>query len=167
MAVTKIEINGSLVGIVGLDACFEEVRSLNVTDGEALTDLLFRRVKEDNYIPANMETRYREALLTEYRVFTGEIEREIQAGAPDRIRLYGSSCFRCEKLDEMVKDILSKAGIKADYLLVGDIRETARAGIITTPALTVNGKTILAGRVPSRNDLEKLLLTALDVHEKT
>ena len=167
MPVTKIEINGSLVGIIGLDACFEEVRSLGMADGESVKELLLRKVKEENYVPTSMEASYKEALFAEYRIFTGEIERQSQAPAFARIRLYGSSCFRCERLDEMVKDVLSRAGIRADYLHIGDIRETAQAGIMTTPALTVNGKIILAGRVPSPDQPEKMLLAALDAHENT
>ncbi len=166
MSVTKIEINGSLVGIVGLDACFEEVRSLGIADGEALAELLFRKIKEENYVPGNMEAGYKEALLVEYRIFAGEIERQNPVPACPRVRLYGSSCFRCERLDELIKDILSKAGIRADYLHVENTRETAQAGVIATPALSVDGRIILAGQVPSPDQLEKMLLAALDAREK-
>lgn len=162
MAVTRIEIGGSEVGIVDLRECFHEVRSQGLENDREVMDALFEKVRARNYVPAGMEGAYREGLLAEYRVFTGEAERRVSGGPYLKVRLYGSSCFNCERLDDMVKDALARAGIRADYLHVTDPGETMRAGIISTPALTVNGRTVLSARLPEEKELEDLLASFLD-----
>ncbi len=161
MAVTKVDIGGRPVGIMDLEECFGEVKALGMTGDRDLGDAILRRVQERNYIPSGMEEAYREGLLTEYRIFVGEaVRQKARAGAVE-IRLYGSSCFNCERLDGMVKAILSRAQVRADYLHVTDMRETARAGILATPSLVVNGAVILQGRLPVEDQLERMLLDAI------
>lgn len=162
MAVSKVEIGGRVVGIVDLEEIFEEVRASGLTKDEALKDAIFRKVQMNNYIPSRMESLYKEGLLEEYRIFTGEAQKRPRSSASPEIRLYGSSCFRCEKLDEMIKEILSHARIRADYQLVTDMREVAQAGVMMTPAIAVNGRMVLQGQVPLEADLEKMLVIALE-----
>jgi small redox-active disulfide protein 2 len=162
MAVSKVEIGGNPVGIIDLEDIFHEVRTEGPKDADHLKDLIMDKVKVKNYIPHHLEPAYREDLYEEYRVHTGELSARQRTCSTIEIRLYGSSCFRCEQLDAMVKEILSRAGIPADYQYITDMREIARAGIITTPALAVSGTVILMGQVPAENQLEKILLRAID-----
>ena len=161
MAVTKVMIGGNPVGIIGLEEIFDEVKSEGLADTERIKDLILVKVKTGNYVPRILEHAYREDLYEEYRAFIGEIKGRQVNHSHIEVRLYGSFCFRCERLDEMVKDILSRAGIPADYQHVTDMREIAAAGIMSTPALAVSGKLILSGRVPDEKNMEKMLLEAI------
>jgi len=162
MKVSMVTISGQIIGITGLEEIFQEVRSGGIGNADELKGLILNKVREMNYIPSSAEPAYREELYEEYLVFTGELAERKRTGSALEIRLYGSSCYNCEKLDSMVKEILSRAGIAADYLHVTDMREIARAGIIATPAITVAGTMILHGQVPEEKRLEEILFRAME-----
>ena len=165
MAVSRVVIGGNTVGIVGLEEIFQEVKASGQKDSELLKGVIMDKVKVKNYIPLQLEPTYREDLFEEFLVYTGELPGRRQASSVMEIRLYGSSCSRCEQLDAMVKDILSRQGLRVDYQYITDMRETALAGIITTPALVVAGKVVLSGQVPAEKHLESIFLKAIDAAE--
>jgi small redox-active disulfide protein 2 len=74
-----------------------------------------------------------------------------------KIEILGSGCPKCQKLEAMVKDAVAKHGIKAEVTHVYDIDKIVEYGVMMTPALVVNGKVKLAGRLPSENELLSLL----------
>lgn len=162
MAISTVIISGSAVGLVDLEDIFAEVRDAGLTESEAVKDRILAKVKARNYIPPRMEPSYREELYEEYLVFTGVLPERRSAGTALDIRLYGTACANCTKLDVMVKQILSQHGLRVDYQYLTDMREIARAGILSAPALVIAGTMILAGRVPSEKELETMLLKALD-----
>lgn len=162
MSVIKIDIMGKLIGIIDLEEIFQEVKSAGAKDREQLKDLILAMVKEKNYIPHSQEKTYRDDLYEEYLVSIGELKERFRKNSAIAVRLYGASCYSCEKLDEMVMGTLSKAGIMVDYQYITDMREVAQAGIISTPALTVSGTVVVKGQVPAANQLEKMLLQAIE-----
>lgn len=166
MAVSRVMIAGSTVGLIDLEDIFREAQITGLKDGVLLKNLILAKVKTRNYIPARMEPIYREEVYEEYLVFTGALPERCSAGTAREVRLYGTSCANCTKLDAMVKQILSKHGLQVDYQYLTDLREIARAGILSAPALVVAGTMVLAGRVPSVKELETMLLKALDQAEK-
>lgn len=161
MSVKKITVGDKTVGIIDLEETFEEVKKLGISDENGRWEVINRLIQAKNYVPSGMAESYRTAILEEYRIITGEAQRQGPRPGTVEIRLYGTSCFNCEKLDEMVKDILSRNGVKADYLHVTDTREVAQAGIIQVPALVVNSTLVLQGRVPLVRELEDLLIRAI------
>jgi len=162
MALNRVIIGGNTVGLVDLEDIFAEVQTTAVKDSELMKDLILAKVKVKNYVPSRMESTYREELYEEFLVFTGALPVRRSANSAIDVRLYGTSCARCEKLDAMVKQILSQEGLRVDYQYLTDLREIAGAGIITTPALVVAGSIVLAGRVQSEKQLEIMLLEAID-----
>ncbi|HNY63836.1 MAG TPA: thioredoxin family protein [Deltaproteobacteria bacterium] len=161
MAVSSVIIGGKSVGIVDLEEAFRKVGEAGVSDPEAVKGLILEKVREGNYIPAKLEPVYREDLYEEYLVHTGVLPERRKRPAVE-IRLYGASCSRCDLLDDMVKNVLSRNGLKVDYQYIDDMREMARAGILEAPALVVSGRTLLMGHVPGERDLEGMLLKAID-----
>jgi len=63
----RVLIDGKETGIDHLDFIIENVRQLRLTDDDAITDEIMKRVKEFNYVPTKREAQYAEALLQEYR----------------------------------------------------------------------------------------------------
>lgn len=78
-----------------------------------------------------------------------------------QVNVYGHGCVNCKKLLELTNTALEKLGqsIQANY--VTDLAAIASAGILRTPAVTVNGKIAVAGRVPGIHELTYLLEEAI------
>lgn len=161
MAVSKVVIGGNTVGLIDLEEVFQEAREAGLKDHEHLKDFIVERVKVKNYVPSRLEPTYREDLLEEFLVLTGELPERKQTSSTVEIRLYGASCSRCEQLDVMVKNILSRHGLRVDYQYIADTGEIARLGVMAFPALAVAGKLVLSGQVPTERHLEETLLAAI------
>ncbi len=73
------------------------------------------------------------------------------------IKVLGTGCAKCKALEKAVTDAVKQSGINATISKVEDIVEIMQFGVMTTPALVVNGKIVIKGRVPSVKDLTKLL----------
>ncbi len=161
MSLKQINIGGNQVGLSDLDDIFEQVREIGIKDDEHLKNLLFEKVKSKNYVPPKMENIYKEALLEEYKVFTGELKARSRKSDFPEIRVYGAGCSRCEQLDRMTMEIIATKGMAVDYQYVTDIKEITAKGIIGSPTLVINNKVASIGKVPSRKELEKLLMKAV------
>ncbi|MCJ7802386.1 MAG: thioredoxin family protein [Candidatus Marinimicrobia bacterium] len=72
-------------------------------------------------------------------------------------KVLGTGCSNCKKLELLTKDLVSELNIDATVEKVEDIEEIMRTGVMSTPALLVDGKLIVSGYVPSRNELTNLL----------
>jgi small redox-active disulfide protein 2 len=77
------------------------------------------------------------------------------------IKVLGTGCPKCNKLENMVKDVVRELNAEATVTKVKDINEIARAGVMLTPALMINGDIKLAGKLPSKEDLSKLIEAGL------
>lgn len=62
-----IEVNGSQVGLLGLDEALEAVKRLGLQDEEQIKGELLARVKQNNYVTPSYEPYYKEALWREYQ----------------------------------------------------------------------------------------------------
>ena len=72
-------------------------------------------------------------------------------------KILGTGCSNCKKLELMTRELVEELKIDATVEKVEDIEEIMRTGIMSTPALLADGKLILAGHVPSRDELKTLL----------
>ncbi|MFW9597192.1 MAG: thioredoxin family protein [Paludibacter sp.] len=75
------------------------------------------------------------------------------------IKILGTGCAKCKTLDKAVRDVVAKNKIEATVSKVEDIMEIMQYNVMTTPALVVDGKVLVKGRVPSENELKELLTT--------
>ena len=73
------------------------------------------------------------------------------------LKVLGTGCSNCKKLELLTKELVSELKIDATVEKVEDIEEIMRTGVMSTPALLVDGKVIVSGYVPSRNELTNLL----------
>jgi predicted thioredoxin/glutaredoxin len=75
------------------------------------------------------------------------------------IRVY-ISCCGAEKTLAAVQQAVKQAGVAAHVEVVNDYAEIAKAGIVSTPAIQIDGRTVVSGRVPQVTDLVTSLITA-------
>ncbi|MCW8860143.1 MAG: thioredoxin family protein [Deltaproteobacteria bacterium] len=74
-----------------------------------------------------------------------------------KIQILGTGCAKCEKLAENTRQAADALGLDYEMEKVTGLNEIMAFGIMTTPGLAVNGKVLVAGKVPSSADIEKLL----------
>ena len=74
-----------------------------------------------------------------------------------KIEILGVGCAKCHKREELVRDIVSKEGISADISKVEDFKKIMNYGVMTTPALVVDGEVKAAGRIPSEDQIKNWL----------
>ena len=146
------------MGIVGLDEILGKIKNARITDEKILKDQLLQGIKKNNYIPANMEEDYKNALYREYRRFLGETVEEEGTGLV--IKILGSGCPRCDQLEADVMAVLQELNLAGDIEHVRDINEITRYGVFLTPALIINRAVKSTGNVPSRSQIKQWLLDA-------
>ena len=73
------------------------------------------------------------------------------------IKVLGSGCASCKKLESNVKEAVKDLGIDAVVEKVEDFKEIAAYGVMKTPAIVVDEQVKAMGRVPSVEDIKKYL----------
>ena len=73
------------------------------------------------------------------------------------IKILGPGCTKCKTLEQLTRDVVSKNGIDATIIKIDDIMEIMKYNIITTPALVIDGRVVVKGRVPSAEEIKQLL----------
>jgi len=66
-SMTKIRVEGNLIGIMEAQRIMDEVRDMGPMDDEETRAHLIKRTKECNYVPPKAEEAYADALLEEFR----------------------------------------------------------------------------------------------------
>ena len=64
------------------------------------------------------------------------------------IKVIGPGCANCKRLLEVTKQAVKEMGRQTNVEYVTDIQKMVEMGIMQTPALAINGKVVLSGRVP-------------------
>jgi small redox-active disulfide protein 2 len=74
------------------------------------------------------------------------------------IKILGPGCVRCKTLEKEVINSLAELDIAADVSKVEDIMKIMEYGIMHTPALVINEKVVMSGRVPSSAEIKEILI---------
>ena len=73
------------------------------------------------------------------------------------VTVYGSGCKGCQTLHQNVIDALAELNRAADVEYVTDLQKIMEAGVMSMPALAVNGTLVSSGKVLNVADVKKLL----------
>lgn len=73
------------------------------------------------------------------------------------IKILGSGCAKCQQLEANTTAALAELGLEADIEKVTDPAEIASWGVMTTPALVVDDEVLVSGRLPSTDEVRRLL----------
>ena len=74
------------------------------------------------------------------------------------ILVIGPGYSRCKTLAQHTEQAVKELGVTAEINKVTDLKQIMALGVMMTPALAVNGTIKVAGRVPSVDDIKKLLV---------
>ncbi|MDP3851085.1 MAG: thioredoxin family protein [Luteolibacter sp.] len=74
-----------------------------------------------------------------------------------KLQILGTGCAKCKQLAAATKATADRLGLDYEMEKVTDFIRFAELGVMVTPALLVDGKLKIAGRVPSDAELETML----------
>lgn len=74
-----------------------------------------------------------------------------------KIQVLGTGCPKCRQMAEVATAAAEELGIEFEMVKVTDINEIMAFGVMMTPGLAVDGKVLVSGKVPSKDELKALL----------
>ena len=74
------------------------------------------------------------------------------------IKVLGTGCSKCKSLEKLTMEAVSELGIDASVTKEEDIMKIMSYGVLSTPGLVIDEKVVLSGRLPSKNEIKKLLI---------
>jgi small redox-active disulfide protein 2 len=73
------------------------------------------------------------------------------------IKILGTGCVKCNHLEAAIRTAVTELGLGVEIEKVTDPGEIASWGVMSTPALVIDDEVVMAGKVPSADDVKKLL----------
>ena len=73
------------------------------------------------------------------------------------IKILGTGCPKCKSLEKLTREVVEQNGLSAEISKVEDIMEIMKFNVMSTPALVVNGKVEIKGRIPSAGEIKVIL----------
>lgn len=73
------------------------------------------------------------------------------------IKILGTGCPKCKTLEKLTREVVEQNGFNATITKVEDIMDIMKYSVMTTPALVVNEKVEIKGRVPSAVEVKQIL----------
>jgi len=73
------------------------------------------------------------------------------------VKILGSGCANCRKLEAVAREAVASAGIEADVVKVTDMKAIMAYDLISTPGLVIDEKLVSSGRIPSQAEVRQWL----------
>ncbi|WP_435235440.1 thioredoxin family protein [Psychromonas sp. PT13] len=74
-----------------------------------------------------------------------------------KINVYGSGCKNCVNTAELIKKTAGEINVDVELAKVTDLEAIMKAGVVSTPAVSVDGKIVHSGSVPDENTVKAFL----------
>jgi len=74
-----------------------------------------------------------------------------------KIKILGTGCSNCKNLEKATINALAEMDLTAEVEKVEDIQKIMAYGVMRTPALVIDEKVVLNGRVPSVSELKEII----------
>ena len=82
------------------------------------------------------------------------------------IKVLGPGCAKCQSLEKTVKEVVSALQLDIKVEEIKDMKKIMQYPILMTPGLVINEKVVMSGKVPSKAEVERLIMNALDAEGK-
>lgn len=87
----------------------------------------------------------------------GKKEEKTKKSVSSAVKVLGSGCDKCNALEVAAVQALKELGMDTAIEHVTDFAQIATYGVMTTPALVVDGKVVSSGRVLKKDEVIKIL----------
>ena len=74
-----------------------------------------------------------------------------------KIEILGTGCAKCKSLLKNVEKAVAESGISAEVVKVDSIQEIMERGVMMTPALYIDGKSVMVGRTATVEEIKRLI----------
>ena len=78
------------------------------------------------------------------------------------IKVLGSGCANCKKLEAIAHQVVDQMGIQAEIIKVTEYPDIMAYNIMSTPGLVINEKVVSSGRIPTPAEVTTFLASALE-----
>lgn len=78
------------------------------------------------------------------------------------IKVLGSGCANCKRVEQIAHKVVSEMGIQADVLKVTDYNDIMAYNVLSTPGLVINDKLVSSGRIPTPAEVTTWVADALE-----
>ena len=79
-----------------------------------------------------------------------------------QIKILGTGCPNCNKLEEETKKAVSNLAIEAEFEKVTDYQRITEYDILSTPGLVISEVVVSSGKIPSQGEITSYLTSALE-----
>ncbi|CAB4362979.1 MAG: thioredoxin family protein [Actinobacteria bacterium] len=73
------------------------------------------------------------------------------------IKILGTGCVKCNHLEAATRAAVQELGLDVEIEKVTDPSEIVSWGVMSTPALVIDDEVVMSGKVPSSDDVKRLL----------
>jgi small redox-active disulfide protein 2 len=73
-----------------------------------------------------------------------------------KIQVAGPGCPRCQETEKNVREACAQLNLAADISHVFDMKEFVKLGVLFTPAVIVDGKIVVSGKLSTVDELKKI-----------
>lgn len=73
------------------------------------------------------------------------------------VEVLGPGCARCNETFRVVRHVVESAGLGHEVVKNDSIQRMVELGVMATPAVAIDGRVVLAGRIPKADEVRALL----------
>ncbi|MDX2430413.1 MAG: thioredoxin family protein [Bacteroides sp.] len=77
------------------------------------------------------------------------------------IKVLGTGCAKCKSLEKVTRKAVEELNLDASVEKVEDIQKIMEYAVMRTPALVINEKVVMSGKLPKVSELKELLTNNL------
>ncbi|ABD40612.1 redox-active disulfide protein 2 [Methanospirillum hungatei JF-1] len=74
-----------------------------------------------------------------------------------KLEVLGTGCTKCKRMYDNVTEAVKKSGVLAEVTKVEALEEIVSRGVMMTPSLFLDGEEVVAGRVPTVNEIIEII----------
>lgn len=110
----------------------------------------------DNCEPANNK-EVKETSCCDLNCSSENIKKAEEKKKEKGIKILGSGCSKCAALEKSTKEALAELNVEENIDHITDFSQIASYGVMSTPALVINGKVVSYGKVLNKDEVKDLL----------
>lgn len=76
------------------------------------------------------------------------------------IKVFGPGCSKCAEAEATIRKAVAESGCAADVEKISDFKEMMANGVMSTPAVSIDGKLMCTGRAPTKKEAVEWIIDA-------